>query len=255
MGLSLRCARRADRRRLGRIIHIRNEGHTVLEAINRQLAHYPYHVGQIVHIGKLLRGTIGRASPSRAAAPRPSTRTSSASRNIAVISPTGCSRTRTPHRCWWKSCAPRTRVWGPWWTPQQRSAPRQVERRPAHAAHPPGREGHGQLPRDAEGGDRGVRPHGGMDMGALRTSTRTARAGRGARRTVSCRSWWARRKRGLIAEGRAEALMSRVELGRGRARWLMCPHPAMGPLTAREMVMFTVLHARHHTRSVERISR
>ena len=29
---------------LNRIIYIRNEGHTVLEAINRQLAHYPYHV-------------------------------------------------------------------------------------------------------------------------------------------------------------------------------------------------------------------
>lgn len=33
---------------------IRNEPHTVLEAINRQLAHYPYHIGQIVFIGKLL---------------------------------------------------------------------------------------------------------------------------------------------------------------------------------------------------------
>jgi len=40
---------------LEKIIYIRNEGHTVLEAINRQLAHYPYHVGQIVFIGKLLR--------------------------------------------------------------------------------------------------------------------------------------------------------------------------------------------------------
>lgn len=39
---------------LGRIIYIRNEGHTVLEAIIRQLAHYPYHIGQIVYIGKLL---------------------------------------------------------------------------------------------------------------------------------------------------------------------------------------------------------
>ena len=38
---------------LERIIYIRNQGHTVLEAINRQLAHYPYHVGQIVHIGKM----------------------------------------------------------------------------------------------------------------------------------------------------------------------------------------------------------
>ncbi len=35
-------------------IFIRNQGHTVLEAINRQLAHYPYHVGQIVFIGKML---------------------------------------------------------------------------------------------------------------------------------------------------------------------------------------------------------
>lgn len=39
---------------LNRIIYIRNEGHTVLEAINRQLAHYPYHVGQMVFIGKMI---------------------------------------------------------------------------------------------------------------------------------------------------------------------------------------------------------
>lgn len=38
---------------LGKIIYIRNQGHTVLEAINRQLAHYPYHIGQIVFIGKM----------------------------------------------------------------------------------------------------------------------------------------------------------------------------------------------------------
>lgn len=35
-------------------IFIRNQGHTVTEAINRQLAHYPYHIGQIVFIGKML---------------------------------------------------------------------------------------------------------------------------------------------------------------------------------------------------------
>lgn len=34
-------------------IYIRAEAHTVTEAINRQLAHYPYHVGQIVFIGKM----------------------------------------------------------------------------------------------------------------------------------------------------------------------------------------------------------
>lgn len=39
---------------LERIIYIRNEGHTVTEAINRQLAHYPYHIGQIVFLGKIM---------------------------------------------------------------------------------------------------------------------------------------------------------------------------------------------------------
>ena len=42
---------------LDRVIYIRNEGHTVVEAINRQLCHYAYHVGQLVHTGKMLKGT------------------------------------------------------------------------------------------------------------------------------------------------------------------------------------------------------
>ena len=33
---------------LNKIVYIRNQGHTVIEAINRQLCHYSYHVGQIV---------------------------------------------------------------------------------------------------------------------------------------------------------------------------------------------------------------
>jgi hypothetical protein len=35
------------------IIYIRNEGQSVMDAINRQIAHYSYHVGQIVYIAKL----------------------------------------------------------------------------------------------------------------------------------------------------------------------------------------------------------
>src|SRR5690606_6845978 len=42
-------------RQLSTIVYIRNEGHTVLDAINRQLAHYSYHVGQIVFYAKLLK--------------------------------------------------------------------------------------------------------------------------------------------------------------------------------------------------------
>lgn len=37
-------------------IYIRNQGHTVVEAINRQLPHYAYHVGQLVFLGKMLCG-------------------------------------------------------------------------------------------------------------------------------------------------------------------------------------------------------
>jgi hypothetical protein len=43
------------------VVYIRNEGHTVKEAINRQLAHYPYHVGQIVFIAKMLKGGSWRS--------------------------------------------------------------------------------------------------------------------------------------------------------------------------------------------------
>ena len=42
---------------LERLIYIRNEGHTVMEAINRQLCHYAYHVGQIVYIAKMAKST------------------------------------------------------------------------------------------------------------------------------------------------------------------------------------------------------
>lgn len=38
------------------IIKIRNEKHTIVEAVNRQLAHYVGHVGQIVLLGKMQKG-------------------------------------------------------------------------------------------------------------------------------------------------------------------------------------------------------
>jgi len=36
-------------------IYIRTESLTVIDAINRQLAHYPYHVGQIVYLAKMIK--------------------------------------------------------------------------------------------------------------------------------------------------------------------------------------------------------
>lgn len=40
---------------LMRTVTIRGEAHTVVQALNRQLAHYPYHIGQLVFLAKHFR--------------------------------------------------------------------------------------------------------------------------------------------------------------------------------------------------------
>jgi hypothetical protein len=66
------------------LVYIRNQGHTITEAINRQLAHYPYHVGQIVFIGKMVldnqwtslsipRGDSGKYNADKFAKPKAKT--------------------------------------------------------------------------------------------------------------------------------------------------------------------------------------
>lgn len=42
---------------LERKVYIRGEEHTVVQAINRQLMHYAYHIGQIVFLAKHFRAT------------------------------------------------------------------------------------------------------------------------------------------------------------------------------------------------------
>jgi len=39
-------------------VYIREEGLSVIDAINRQLAHYPHHVGQIIYIGRMIKGPV-----------------------------------------------------------------------------------------------------------------------------------------------------------------------------------------------------
>ena len=42
---------------LGRTVHIRGEAHSVMQAINRNLTHTAYHVGQIVYLAKHFAGS------------------------------------------------------------------------------------------------------------------------------------------------------------------------------------------------------
>ncbi|MBO6607185.1 DUF1572 family protein [Psychroserpens sp.] len=36
-------------------IYIRNQEHSIIQAVNRQLAHYAYHIGQIAYIGRMIK--------------------------------------------------------------------------------------------------------------------------------------------------------------------------------------------------------
>ena len=35
-------------------IYIRNKKHKLIDSITRQIAHYPYHIGQITYVGKMI---------------------------------------------------------------------------------------------------------------------------------------------------------------------------------------------------------
>ena len=48
-------------RDLERTVYIRNQAHTVTEAINRQLGHQAYHTGQLVFLGKMICGDQWRS--------------------------------------------------------------------------------------------------------------------------------------------------------------------------------------------------
>ncbi|MCH9659682.1 MAG: DUF1572 domain-containing protein [Bacteroidetes bacterium] len=38
-------------------VYIRNQAHTIVEAVNRQCAHYAYHIGQLVYVGRMIKGS------------------------------------------------------------------------------------------------------------------------------------------------------------------------------------------------------
>jgi hypothetical protein len=67
-----------------RQVTVRGEPHTVLQAINRQIAHYAYHTGQIVFLAKHIRSgkwkslsiPRGKSEDFKTVAPKPFKRTS-----------------------------------------------------------------------------------------------------------------------------------------------------------------------------------
>ncbi len=249
---------------LGRIIHIRNEGHTVLEAINRQLAHYPYHVGQIVHIGKMLRGehwkslSIPRGKSQDFNADMFSKPKHRGHFTDGVLThghtiPLLLEELRGSHEGLWKLVDGLDPLMASTAAPGKWSALQ-------HMVHihlgVKAMANYLALPKEVITEKFGRLDRPSMDMNALTTKY----ADRLAQGVVPPDRFTpgpvrAEQRSSSIAEGRVELERMIVAL---RA-WdevdldtFMCPHPAMGPLTTREMVMFTVLHARHHMRSIAR---
>lgn len=37
-------------------VFIRNQSHSIIDAVNRQMMHYAYHIGQIVYTGRMIKG-------------------------------------------------------------------------------------------------------------------------------------------------------------------------------------------------------
>ncbi|MDW7691451.1 DUF1572 family protein [Flammeovirgaceae bacterium SG7u.111] len=46
-----------NKENFGTEVYIRNQSHTIVDAINRQLAHYSSHIGQIIFIGRMIKGS------------------------------------------------------------------------------------------------------------------------------------------------------------------------------------------------------
>lgn len=251
---------------LGRIVHIRNQGHTVMEAINRQLAHYPYHVGQIVHIGKMLRGTAwkslsiprgqsGAYNAGMFSAPKHRGHFTDGVIGHAHTRPLLAEELRRAHAALWRTV--------------EALSPEQLERAAPMKWSALQHLGHIHLgveamarylamprPAIAEKFGRMDRPS--MSLDALKAKY-AARLAEGvvppdrfqppARRSTE--------REAMVQEGRdaLDRLLHALEDWReDELDTLLCPHPAMGPLTAREMVMFTVFHAEHHERSIARIT-
>lgn len=251
---------------LGRIIHIRNEGHTVLEAINRQLAHYPYHVGQIVHIGKLLRGTDWKSlsiprggsaafNADKFSKPKHRGHFTDGVLTHAHTAPLLVEELRAAHEGLWTLVNTLEPAKATAAAPDKWNALQHMEH--IHLGVK-AMANYLSLPKAviAEKFGRMDRPS--MDMGAL-TKKYADRLAQGVvppdRFTPVAVG--VEQRATLITAGRAELerlINALTAWNEEELDTFMCPHPAMGPLTAREMVMFTVLHAEHHTRSVMRVA-
>lgn len=246
---------------LGKIIYIRNQGHTVMEAINRQLAHYPYHIGQIVFLGKMWAGewkslSIPRgnsAGYNKEKFAQPKQRKHFTDEYTGKVDSLEYVKEdlRKAHEELWNNClklSPEDQLKsfnGKWSAAQ-------------HVQHI--NKGSGafykylQMPKDAIAQNFGMADHasrstqGILDFYKSRLDEGIKSTPRfDPEETITIAIQDEIQKGKHIVDGIITALnyWSEEDLEK-----YVCPHPNLGNMTAREMLLFTVIHARHHAKGV-----
>lgn len=247
---------------LGRTVYIRNQGHSVLEAINRQLAHYPYHIGQIIFIGKMCCDSWNSLSIPKGNSEKFNANKFSQDKGIAhftdeyinsgkIETSVVIKNLREAHEKLWLECSRipedirNKRINNKW------SAVQHVQ----HISKGSGafykylnmekvviEKTFGLSDRNSMSYNELLNKYNSMlAQGAVSTD----RFNPDSIETISLNT--ERDKGAHIVEGIVAALENWSESDLDK---YFCPHPNLGDLTVREMLYFTVLHAEHHTKSI-----
>lgn len=249
---------------LERTIYIRNQGHSVMEAINRQLAHYPYHIGQIVFIGKMAAGSWQSLSIPKGGSQQFNASKFAQAKRMAHFTDEFLNQTVPVSVAMERVHAAHERLW-------EVAAGIPAEKRNEAA---PGKWSVLQHVQHITKGAGAYYQYLKMDGATIQQ-----RFGLAGRPSLSPDQVKAMYEKALAAGGKSTAAFEPVsaedisleeEQSKGRhiisgmahqlERWqeedldrYVCPHPLLGAMTAREMLYFTAMHAEHHTRSVLRI--
>ncbi|MDB5241765.1 MAG: hypothetical protein JWP57_2390 [Spirosoma sp.] len=260
---TLRSLREED---LTKIIYIRNQGHSVLEAINRQLAHYPYHIGQLVFVGKMLainwtslsipRGESRQFNADKFAQPKHREHFT----EEFIPQPLPMSETnqklRVAHEQLWQACLNLSielqtkQVNGKWSAVQ-------------HIQH---------ITKGAGAYYRYLHMDKDLIQHTFGTTSRLSKSFDEVYSAYHKRLAEVAKSTSRFDPEDNASISLLTEIDKGRqivegiivqlATWpdadldkYSCPHPILGNLTAREMLYFTIIHAEHHTTSIRKLSK
>lgn len=250
---------------LEKTIYIRNQGHTVMEAINRQLAHYPYHIGQIVFIGKMgakkwdslsiPKGNSANYNANKFSQPKQKVHFTDEYLTNPLTMEQLKHHLKTAHQLLWDECA---------------SLPGALQNKSEN-----GKWSAVQHVQHITKGSAAFYKYLKTDKSILKnTFGTTSEPSRTYEEIINF--YKKRLSEGIVStamynpeENQSISLQTEIEKGNHivngtiehLANWsdeeldsIVCPHPTIGKLTSREMLYFTIYHAEHHANSLRKLN-